>query len=112
MAINPKRNFDEEVKPSKQTQVAEEVCIPEEPRWSLDEIILPQAVREKILDVANYSDNSHRVFELWGFKHTHKFSRRIGINLYGAARHRQNHGGSRDCQTVGRKNFIVNRMAR
>ena len=81
MPINPK-NAIEERKPA--AAPAEEIFLPEEPKWSLDEIILPAEVKEQILDVATYAQNSHRVFELWGFKRTHKFSRRIGVNLYGA----------------------------
>ena len=57
---------------------------PEDPKYSFDEIILPEAVKEKILDVADYADNYHRVFEVWGLKSVFKQSRRIGINLYGA----------------------------
>ncbi|MBR0062264.1 MAG: AAA family ATPase, partial [Selenomonadaceae bacterium] len=76
MPVKPKHAV-EEPKPEKK-EVVEEVFIPEEPKWSLDEIILPDDVKNQILDVATYADNAHRVFELWGFKRTHKFSRRIG----------------------------------
>ena len=31
---------------------------PEEPKYSFDEIILPQSVKDKILDVANYAENT------------------------------------------------------
>lgn len=57
--------------------------VPEEPKYELDDIILPQGVREDILDVADYARNSKIVFEQWGLEKTHKYSKRMGINLYG-----------------------------
>ena len=81
MPINPKHAAD--LTKSVEKEQVEETFIPEEPKYSLDEIILPDEVKAQVLDVATYAENSHRVFELWGFKHTHKFSRRIGVNLYG-----------------------------
>ena len=61
----------------------EEIFVPENPKFSFDDIILPERVREQILNVANYAENSKIVFEDWGLAETHKFSKRIGINLYG-----------------------------
>ena len=57
--------------------------VPEEPKYELGDIILPQGVRDDILDVADYARNSKIVFEQWGLGKTHKYSKRMGINLYG-----------------------------
>ncbi len=86
----------------------EEIFMPEEPKWSLDEIILPAAVKAQILDVATYTENAHRVFELWGFKRTHKFSRRIGINLYGPPGTGKTMAAHAIAKYLGRKILIVN----
>ena len=73
-----------DTKASVEPKKEEEVFVPETPRYTLEDIILPQATRDRLLDVSTYAENAHRVFELWGFKNTHRYSRRIGVNLYGA----------------------------
>lgn len=57
--------------------------MPEEPKYKLENLILPSLVKENILDVAEYAQNSRIVFDQWGLKNTHKFSKQMGINLYG-----------------------------
>ena len=93
---------------NKDKKVDEEVFIPEEPKYTLDDIILSDAVKAQILDVATYAENSYRVFELWGFKTTHKYSRRIGINLYGAPGTGKTMAAHAIAKNLGRKILVVN----
>lgn len=90
------------------TTAIEELFTPEEPKWSLDEIIIPTAVKDNILDAATYSENWHRVFEMWGFKKTHKFTRRIGINLYGPPGTGKTMAIHAIAKYLGRKIILVN----
>ena len=78
------KNLEEEKKTKSSKKEPTIEFYPEEPKYTFDEIILPQSIKEKIFDVANYAENSKKVFEEWDLQKVYKQSRRIGINLYGA----------------------------
>lgn len=85
-----------------------EVFIPEVPKYNLDDIILSKSVKEKILDVVDYAESSRIVFEEWGLKYTHKYSKRIGINLYGEPGTGKTMAAHAIARHLDRKILIVN----
>ncbi len=102
------KKAEAEVQATKKSKEPAIEFYPEEPKYSFDEIILPQAVKDKILDVANYAENSKKVFEDWGLQAVYKQSRRIGINLYGEPGTGKTMAAHAIAKHLGRKILAVN----
>lgn len=82
-SVNEKTEIEK--KQEKETEKKEELLfLPEEPKYTFENIILPESVKDQILDIADYAENSKIVFDQWGLNKTHKYAKGLGINLYGA----------------------------
>ncbi len=58
--------------------------IEEEPRWHLDEIVMPHQMRQTIDDIIVFCNNRKQLIEQWQLKRFLKGGNSVGINLYGA----------------------------
>lgn len=57
--------------------------IPHIPKYTFDDLILPENLKEEIFDVTSFVENKNLVFDDWGLKNTHKYQNKMAINLYG-----------------------------
>ncbi|WP_406545477.1 ATP-binding protein [Succinimonas sp.] len=84
------------------------VFFPEEPKYSLEDIIVPASVEERIRDVVEYNTIRQIVFEEWGLNKTHRYSKGMGINLYGPPGTGKTMAAHAIARSLGRKIISVN----
>jgi len=58
--------------------------VPQLPKFTFDQVILNEKTLMEVYDTLAIKDKSDLVFEEWGLSTTHKHSKKVGINLYGA----------------------------
>lgn len=76
-------NSKTQIQDSKPTNVNTFETKLSEPKWSLDEIYLPDSKRRVIKSISNIINNKDKLYKEWGFEKTFKNSRSIVLNFYG-----------------------------
>lgn len=80
MVSNPAKGFGAEG-----SQLEREgLFIPETPKRSIADLVVPAEVRSRIDAVINRVKNHKKLYEEWGLEKIDPFGKRVAINLYGA----------------------------
>lgn len=106
LSFNENARIDNKTKESMTIDDSE--FVPEEAIYTFDDVILPNSVKDKILEVADYAANSKLVFETWGLNKRYKQSNRIGINLYGPPGTGKTMAAHAIANYLGRKILAIN----
>ncbi|MCQ2362578.1 MAG: ATP-binding protein [Acidaminococcaceae bacterium] len=99
-----KNNFEKKVENVVQMDVD---FVPVVPKWSIDDLVLGKSTKDKILDIAAYYLNHKKVFLEWGMETTHKYSKKLGINLWGESGTGKTMAAHAIAKYLGRKIIIV-----
>lgn len=56
---------------------------PSKPKYSFEDIILNERIKNEILDILSIKSHQNKVFDEWGLAKTHKRGKKVALNLYG-----------------------------
>lgn len=79
----PETNVSRENKESRQVENTPFSFIPVPPKYSFNDVILPEKTLDSIRNALAIKEKGDFVFGDWGLSQTHKHASKIGINLYG-----------------------------
>lgn len=82
--------------------------IPQSPKYSFADVILPARTLEAIQNALAIKDKSDQVFDAWGFSETHKHSRKVGLNLYGPPGTGKTMVAHAIAEYLGKKLLVIN----
>lgn len=80
---NPVTNVSKAVQENGQVGNTPFSFIPVTPKYSFNDVILPEKTLDSIQNALAIKEQGDLVFGTWGLSQTHKHAGKIGINLYG-----------------------------
>lgn len=57
--------------------------VPQRPKYTLDDVIVAKDTKSRLLDALSFFKHQNLLFENWGLKETHKYDKKLAVNLYG-----------------------------